>query len=377
MVEKRIDIITTFRSNLKKIRENIRGFNDVIKQNMEGFKRSNKANVSMINSGGKLANQFRLLTHGLRGFRMEMLGVMFFGMGMARMFSGLLKPALQLVGVFELWNLTLGLVFLPTALIIQDLLLKFMDIMLSMPEPMQKALGIFVLLGLGIGKLLFTVGMLTLGLGSLAMAWGTIVTVVFPIVGVMTAVGAAVLILIGYWSSWTDISNEWKLGIKLIVLALSGLALVLGAPFVAIIAATVAAVMIGIDIFKQWGEIVVAFKNIWKNVFDNLPNPVKEAIDRIIGFFTNLADKFREVRDIIRAVVRLTPGVGDDVAFALIDRLIGSKPGAGGTEVINPEDMKIAVEEGFANALAKAVNPLLFLTPTNVTEDTLRITGEG
>ncbi len=371
MVEKRVDIIVRFRENIAKFGKNLRGFNDVMKQNMEGFKKQNKANVSMINTGAKLANNFRMITHGLRGFRMEMLGVMFFGMGMQRFFTGLLKPALQLVGVFELWSIIMQLTFLDTALRVQEFLLGFMDFMIDLPRPIREAMGAFVLFGAGLGTLLFLVGMLSLGLGSLAIAWGTFVAVVLPLVVGVTAIGAAVILLIGYFKSWGTISAEMRLTIQLVTLAVGLLALAIGAPFVAITAAVVVAIMLVIDIIKEWEDIVLGFKQIWKRVFDALPEPVQKAIDKILGMFDELLAKFSRVKWILRAIAPVIPGLFP--LLPLIPEPGRPVTGPGSAEYISPEDIRIAVEDGFAAALAKQIAPV-YIGPLPV-ELTYRQTG--
>ena len=179
-----------------------------------------------------------------------MLGFMIYGMGLQKFFKGLLKPAMNLVGIFELWGITLSLLFLPTALKLLDLFLPLMDFLISLPDPIKEIIGNFALLGVGIGGLLFLVGMFTLGLGSLALAWGTITTVVLPFLAGLALVVIAVVAIIGYWRNWENMSDKLKLTIKLVILAIGLLAIAIGAPFIAIIAAVTAAIMIGIDIYK-------------------------------------------------------------------------------------------------------------------------------
>ena len=57
----------------------------------------NKNFKKNITTGQRWALGIRKMTHGLRGFRMEMLGVMFFGMGLQKFFTGLLRPALEAI----------------------------------------------------------------------------------------------------------------------------------------------------------------------------------------------------------------------------------------------------------------------------------------
>lgn len=104
-------------------------------------------------------------------FRMEMLGVMFFGMAIAQLFKTMLKPAFDLVGIFELWSATLGILFLPIALALLDPLLALMDWLINVPEAGKMMIGIFALIGVILGTFLFIVGMATLGLTSLIQAF--------------------------------------------------------------------------------------------------------------------------------------------------------------------------------------------------------------
>ena len=120
---RRINVITKFITNA-------RGFSKVMAAPMDRFKKMttqggklSRRFKGMNNDGARFGHRLRRLTHGMRGFRMEMLGVMFFGMGVQKFFTGLLKPALQLTGFMELLSTTLGLVFLPIVLSLLDVLL--------------------------------------------------------------------------------------------------------------------------------------------------------------------------------------------------------------------------------------------------------------
>jgi len=121
---------------------------------------------------GRLVNRFRLLTGGLRGFRMEMLGVMVFVMGMSRFFSGLVAPALEAEGAFETLNSILRDFFEPTAERVNDLLFTMQDALEGVPVPVREAAGVFAIAGIGIGNLLFSIGMMSLGLNSIIQVFG-------------------------------------------------------------------------------------------------------------------------------------------------------------------------------------------------------------
>lgn len=196
-----INFVTKGLSNLK---SNMRGFNQSMAQSMEGFQKQNKANVSAINTGARWGNQIRLLTHGMRGFRMEMLGVMFFGMGMAKFFSGMLKPALELTGMFELFSTVLGVLFLPIAMTLLEILLPIMDWFINLPEGVKMAIGMFAVFGLILGKIIFLVGMFALGIGSLILVFGSVgagMAVVGLIFGGIIAIVLAVAAVMGIFAA--------------------------------------------------------------------------------------------------------------------------------------------------------------------------------
>ena len=151
---------------------------------------------------------FRNMAHGFKGFRMEALGVMFFGAGLQKFFGGLLEPAGKLVGIFDLLNTTLGLVFLPIMLKMQAAFLPLMMFLISLPEPVKLLIGVFTILGALFGGVLFLVGMFTLGIGALIVMFGSVgaamglAAAVFGIfVIAINVVGSVILIAILVWKT--------------------------------------------------------------------------------------------------------------------------------------------------------------------------------
>ncbi len=143
----------------------------VMRMNQEVLGRFNKEGRRFNTAGGRMANRFRMMTHGARGFRMELLGVMFFGMAMNRVFMGLLKTSLEWMGVTEILSQTLGILFLPIAEVVLEWALKFLDFVLDLTETEKKAVGWFTLVGAAVGGLLFIMGTLGLGIGSMILAF--------------------------------------------------------------------------------------------------------------------------------------------------------------------------------------------------------------
>lgn len=147
------------------------GFFKTMKMDNKELGRFNQSGKRFTSIGGRMANRFRQATHGAKGFRMEMLGVMFFGMALQRAMTGLMKTSLDWVGVFELLQVTLGVLFLPIALEVLDWVIKFSDWILNLDENTKLFIGRIVLMAAGLGLAFFLFGTLALGIGSLILAF--------------------------------------------------------------------------------------------------------------------------------------------------------------------------------------------------------------
>ena len=221
MVKKEITIFTRFISNAKQ-------FTNIMKMPLTSFRkihdqtgRLNKTMAKNQTVMGRFAFGLRRATHGMRGFKMEMLGVMFFGMGIQRFFTGLLTPALKMAGIFDLLNVILGVVFLPIVLALLDPLLKVADFLFNMSDKTKLLIGKIVLWGAVIGGALFIIGMFALGIGSLIIAFGSLLGIVEKLIpGKLGEVAAAFLginvamlggtFVIGIWNAIKSaVSGVW------------------------------------------------------------------------------------------------------------------------------------------------------------------------
>lgn len=235
--------LNTAAARLKQFGKGLDEFGMVMKAPLDKFREFNKNNQKFATLGGRLANRFRLMTHGLRGFRMEMLGVMFFGMMLQKTFMGLLQPVMDAYGVFDLFRIMLLTLFLPIMEMIFPVLLQIMDWFMNLPEPVQKAIGVMVLIGAAVGTLLFLFGALSLGIGSVIQA--------------LPGLGAAVQ------------------GIGAIFAGLS-------APILAVIAVVVAVI---IGMYLAWKENFLGMKNIVSNFIDGIKQWFHGIITIVKGVF--------------------------------------------------------------------------------------------
>jgi methyl-accepting chemotaxis protein len=144
---------------------------------------------------GRWVDVNRKVTQSATRFRMELLGVLFFGMAVQRMFSGLMRPALQAAGVFDIWRSILEILFLPIALDVTEALVKILEKVSKMPESTKKAIGVIALLGFVFGTLLLIIGTVGLGISSLAMFFanfGLQLLIIISALGVFITLLAAI-----------------------------------------------------------------------------------------------------------------------------------------------------------------------------------------
>lgn len=200
---------------------NMFGFGEVLKMDRKEFRQFHEFGGKMKTFGGRVAFGLRKATAGLGGFKMEMLSVMFFGLGIKNFFMGLISPALEMAGVFDILRTALGILFLPLALVVLDWALKFLDIVTNMPPWLQKLINWIAGLGVIFGTILFVVGSVVLGLGGLITAFGGIIAVAVGVGAavlafIATPLGIALLALLAIAASnetgnqkWGELGNVW------------------------------------------------------------------------------------------------------------------------------------------------------------------------
>jgi len=196
-------------------------FGQVMNMSMDNFKSFNQQGFKFTTMGGRAANGIRNLTHGMRGFRMEALGVMFFGMALVGMFKKLFSPVSEAFGISELFGMMLMMLFLPIMEAIFPVLLGLMTWFMNLSPGVKKAIGIFVILIGVFGAIIMILGTLALGLGSLILFWpiivstigGAIATIIGSLGLFIVPILLIIAIVVGMYLAW----KENFLGMKSIV----------------------------------------------------------------------------------------------------------------------------------------------------------------
>lgn len=268
-------------NRLKKVSNNVRGFGFALGENMEMFKKTSPHLKEFGNRGAQVGSRLRTMTHGARGFRMEMLGIMFFGMAINRAFGSLIRTSKEWMGVTEVLTTTLGILFLPLAETLLNWALKFMEIVGGLSERQKKWIGIIVLVGMALAGIIFLVGTFALGIGSLIQAFAlfggaatSVVTVASAIGSVLLVLGGLILIVKGVY----DIFKGKFEGIGLIITGI-GIILLLFIGWWALI--PIAVGLAAFWVIKHWEKVKGWFSSFW----GWLKSSAKAAIDFLKNAF--------------------------------------------------------------------------------------------
>ena len=199
-----------FKDSIKQVSVAGAGMGRVFGMSMGTLKEVNEKGFQKgFTRAGRFANRVRMLTHGMRGFRMEMLGVMFFGMAMQKWFTGMLRPAAELLGIFDLWRITLQVLFLPVLILLMPYLLDLLETIINLSPATKTLIGWFVIFGAILGTFLFNVGMISLGLGSVIQAFPSLGSAIAKLAPLLKPLGIIFSIITILWMSDLGGFRNW------------------------------------------------------------------------------------------------------------------------------------------------------------------------
>jgi hypothetical protein len=193
-IEHTIAIMTTYHSDMvakiAKDREAISKLQEKVDSLNQRLRTQTKANQKAAGSSQKLTS--------------SLLGMMFTGMALTRVFGGMVNKVLDALGIFEMLSATILVTLLPAVEPLADILYNLMDWFMNLDEGTQKWIGSLVLLLAGLGLFLTTAGMIIIGInavigvfGAMAAKIGLTGGVVKAFGGILTGLGATALIVVG------------------------------------------------------------------------------------------------------------------------------------------------------------------------------------
>lgn len=125
----------------------------------------------------------------MQTFRFDMLSLMFAGMELSRVFKGLLKPAMESFGVFDLISDVLTIFFLPAAGMVMDAVMKIAGFFLDLPDPIQKAINVFAIAAVVIGAVTKAATILFMNLAPIGQVVATVTNAIMGSKGLTAALG--------------------------------------------------------------------------------------------------------------------------------------------------------------------------------------------
>ncbi len=209
-------------------------------------------------------------------FKFEMLGVLFFGMSISRMFGGMLKPSFDLIGIFDDLNFILGVAFLGTTQKVSEGLLVLSLGFLDLDEDIREMIGDIILVIAAFGFMITAWAIVKLGLASLATALGTTQGAIALFGGEAILAIAAIVFFIKFMKDWEDKSSKTKGTVGLLTIGVGALATALGSPLLGPILAIIGGMILLRDTFDD-------VKKLYDDstIFDPFEIRVKTLIERL------------------------------------------------------------------------------------------------
>ena len=167
--EKRVDTLQKDGNELNNIFTRFNSTLGALRMPQAEFKKFTQEQMKFTSGGARFIHTIRRMAHGLRGFRMEALGVMFAGQNLNKSMMNFLQPAIQARNLTEEWGQTMRKLFLPVIKAIEPIFDKFTDWLENLSPAAKMVIGSFVVFLAVLGKLMFLFGAFTLAMGSLLM----------------------------------------------------------------------------------------------------------------------------------------------------------------------------------------------------------------
>jgi len=154
----------------------------------------------------QLEGTMKRLNRAFKGFHMELLSTMFFGMALQRTFLGMIKPAMKLAGITELWGNTLQVLFLPVVMMLLPIFLKLSNFLMNLSPTMKKIIGIVVLLIGVFGALLTAISMVLLPLGVLLTSGLAVPAAIVAAIG--AAIVGLIVVIANFGKIWSWVKDK-------------------------------------------------------------------------------------------------------------------------------------------------------------------------
>ncbi len=248
-------------------------------------------------TGQRIGRGFRFLTTGFKGFRMELLSVMFGAQMVSRAMFGLLKPAMQVVGIFELFGSMLTVLFLPIALwLLENFIIPLVTWFMDLDPSIQLVIGAFVLFA-GVLAIVVSVGAaLLLFIGGIVLMFsslgGPVIMAIVAgfglfIVAILVIIAVFVLLWIAAKENFLGIGDLFKGVWESIVNVFSGAWKIIKGIW---------EVMVGV-LTGDWARVWKGIKMIASGAWQIISKGVWKLVVTIVKFLWELPGKVQKIMD--------------------------------------------------------------------------------
>lgn len=261
-IQKQVKIVTTFvTAGFKKLNDSVRQY---------------ETRISKLNSSQKR-------------FRGEFMSLMFAGLALSRIFGGIVGEMFTMFGISEMLTAFFMTALIPVMDTLSSILFPILEWFLNLPEPVQTAIGWFMLLVTALGVLLFVIGGVVLGvvgfmavLSGLGISFGVFLSILGTISLVIVGLGLIVYGLILVFRNWGDDTGKVVKGIGLVILGLGAiLFLFIGWWALIPVAVGLALAYVGTHWDKFKGVLMPILEVIKTAIYELFIDPVVEAINII------------------------------------------------------------------------------------------------
>ena len=237
----------------------------------------------------------------LQTFRFDMLSLMFAGMEASRVIKGLFKPAMDAMGVFDVWGNTLEIFFLPAAGQVLDFVLRLRDFLLSLDPETRETINSFLLWAGVIFTLLQPLTILILNLQVVGGAISKVTT----FAGKAATAFSGLIKYVGKKGLWGAVKGLIpSIGKKGLVAAIKTTIKAALIPAIKIIGVVIGVIMAVIGVVK-------AVRFVWENdflymrtVIEAVGSAVGSIIGGIIDFIMDLVGALGTLTDMVAGVAK-------------------------------------------------------------------------
>lgn len=224
-----------------------------------------------------------------RAFKMEYLGLMFAGMGIAKLFGSMTQGAMDWLGISELFTTSLNIITLEGLLPMTDSIYSAITGLMDLPQATKKSIAETMLFMNGFGTTLEVMSSLVLMLSSVAMAFPAAVGPATTAIGILISKMSPLFSTIPGFSELGDIMNLVGSGI-----AVGGVA-------------------------KTVADITGALKIDSSSVDNNLPGNLNSEFSRVFGktFQAAVGGGLTFFGLLSMESAKATPSVLDDLSSSL------------------------------------------------------------